>query len=342
MSMPFSFGTFKTQPLLYNRTMKNADISIKFRRIRQLLRKEGEVNKFRLMAYDKAANQIELLGRELAEVLPEGLPAFHEYCGSVPGIGEKSREKIVQLIQTGSCDDLTRLEAAQPAQQDSFFSDEEMGKTKRKSSKNHRAEVTAVRRPIEQCQEVVDKVLPVLAKYFEVATVCGSYRRGKATVKDIDVAITGVLPEYASEDIEMLFTRVEKDLGIKETDVVKRGKAQTAFYHPSTTGDWHVDFWYAPPEEYGAQILFATGCAEFNIEMRKYLKIEGLKLNRRGLYKRTESGDVLLAQRTEEDIFTALGLEFVAPEDRLHFNPNAKMKRGGKHDPAPTTEVRHG
>lgn len=316
--------------------MNNASIAKAFRKIRTLLQKEGEENKFRLMAYSRAANQIELLDRELASVLAEGEPAFHEYCGKVPHLGEKSREKITQLIRTGTCPELQKLEESVPAEQESFLTEEEMQPPKRKASKNLREEVTAVRRPREHAQEVVDRVMAVVSKYFAKAEVCGSWRRGLPTVKDIDIAITELREEYANESVELIFQRIEKELGITEENVVKRGKAQTAFYHSSTagitpenpTGDWHVDFWYIPPESWGAAILFATGSADFNVGMRGWLKARGFKLNRYGLYKVTDENPagIVVAQRSEEDIFQALGLTFVPPPDRIQFNPDYKMK----------------
>lgn len=306
--------------------MTNAEIAQKFRLIRRLLQKTGEANKFRLMAYSRAASQIDLLDKELSEVLAEGEPAFHEFCGSLKHIGEKSRAKIMLLIRTGTCLEIDELEAAVPVTQDEFFA--ELPKAKRKASKNLREEVTATRRPLAQATEVVDKVVPVIQKYFNKHAVCGSYRRSKDTVKDIDIALTQIKEEWAHEDVEMLFTRIERDLGVKEENVVKRGKAQTAFYHPSSTGDWHVDFWYIPPESWGSAILFATGSADFNIEMRRWLKINGYKLNRYGLYKVTKENPKgeLLAQQSEEDIFDALDLEWVPPSERNHFDPNRVRK----------------
>lgn len=305
--------------------MTNATLAKSFRRIRTLLQRQGETNKFRLMAYSRAAAQIELLDRDLGLVLADGEPAFHEYLAKVPHIGEKSREKVIQLLRTGTCEELTKLEAKEPAVQESFLDEEEL-KPKRKASKNLREEVTATRRPREQAQEVVDKVTLVVSKYFAKVLVCGSWRRGLPTVKDIDIALSEVREEFASESVEWIFQRIEKELGISEENVVKRGKAQTAFYHPSAFGDWHVDFWYIPPESWGAAILFATGSADFNVGMRGWLKGRGFSLNRYGLYDVSSGEKRLVAQRTEEEIFDAMGLVFVQPPLRVEFNPNYKAE----------------
>lgn len=81
-----------------------------------------------------------------------------------------------------------------------------------------------------------------------------------------------------------------------------------------------MQLYFVKPECEGAGLLFLTGPANFNISLRRAAKIQGLKLNRYGLWK----GDVCIASKTEEDIFKAIGMDYIAPEDR--GDPSAKKQ----------------
>jgi len=65
-------------------------------------------------------------------------------------------------------------------------------------------------------------------------------------------------------------------------------------------------------EEWGAALLYFTGSKNFNIRMRNAAIAKGWKLNEYGLW----DGDKLIAGKTEEEIFEALGWEFVEPTAR--------------------------
>ena len=67
-----------------------------------------------------------------------------------------------------------------------------------------------------------------------------------------------------------------------------------------------------PAESYGAALLYFTGSKGYNIELRKRAIARGLKLNEYGLFK----GERRIAGATEESIYAALDLPWVAPERR--------------------------
>jgi DNA polymerase (family 10) len=309
--------------------MQNHIIAAKFNQIRKLLKEQGEKNSFRLSGYFKAANAIESMDQQLVDVLAKGAEEFKAYCEGYH-VGDRSREKIVAFIQTGTCPELETLIAKQPVVQESFLDmvgvvvndPKEKAPKQRKASENLRPEVTAVRRPLALAEEPVNRVLPIVEKYFELVEVCGSYRRKKVDVKDIDIAASKPRAEYANDTIASLFTKIEDELGITTANVVKKGEAQTAFYLASSSGDWHIDIWYVPAESWGSAILFATGPMEFNVDMRGYVKSRGMKLNRYGLFKVVPDGeDVLIASKSEAEIFDALGVVYVDPTKRFRFDP---------------------
>lgn len=86
------------------------------------------------------------------------------------------------------------------------------------------------------------------------------------------------------------------------------------------------------PKEWGAWLIFRTGSQAFNIAMRGWLKSGGWKINERGLFN--DKGE-LVARETEEEIFKAMGLPFIPPEQRedpSQFRKYFRGKPGPKED----------
>jgi hypothetical protein len=71
------------------------------------------------------------------------------------------------------------------------------------------------------------------------------------------------------------------------------------------------------PHAFGSAILFMTGSGDFNKQMRGFAKYTGFKLSQHGLFNR--STGALVASLTEQSIFNALGIEYVAPSERSLF-----------------------
>src|SRR5204863_7575239 len=73
-----------------------------------------------------------------------------------------------------------------------------------------------------------------------------------------------------------------------------------------------VDLRVVPEQSFGAALLYFTGSKAHNIELRKIAIDKGWSLNEYGL---TE-GERVVASRTEQDIYRALGMEWIPPELR--------------------------
>lgn len=273
--------------------MENKAIAIKFREIKALLLASGEANEFRVAAYSRAANQIDLLGKQLRDVYTEGGPlGVKSYLEGVKGIGDKSTAKIIEFLVSGTCKDL-----------------EDLLKKVGSVPVAVKEGTGVTRRPWSEADEIAKLVKPVVDKFFKTRSeVCGSYRRKAATCKDIDIVVA-----FEGKDAEPLFNEVLFHLGIGQLPddpaIIKKGPSQTSFWYLGM----QVDIWTVPEESFGAAILFATGCAEFNIQMRGWLKKHGMKLNR---YCLAKADGTWLAGATEEQIFDYLGLPFIKPEQR--------------------------
>ena len=74
--------------------MKNKEVAEIFREIAEILEIQEE-NPFRIRAYFKAAQNVESLGRDIAEVTEK------DELEKIPGIGKDLSEKIKEIVKTG-------------------------------------------------------------------------------------------------------------------------------------------------------------------------------------------------------------------------------------------------
>ncbi|MFB6356303.1 MAG: DNA polymerase/3'-5' exonuclease PolX [bacterium] len=130
--------------------------------------------------------------------------------------------------------------------------------------------------------------------------VAGSYRRGKETVGDLDIVVTG------AEDVGRCLTSHER-----VRDVLVDGDTKVSVLMES---DIQVDLRIVAPEEYGATLLYFTGSKEHNVKLRGRARDRGWTINEYGLFN--EDTGEKLAGETEESIYNKLGLDWIPPELR--------------------------
>jgi DNA polymerase (family X) len=138
---------------------------------------------------------------------------------------------------------------------------------------------------------------------IDAVTYAGSLRRGRETVGDLDLLVTGVNAESALELVAN-YPRVHEVLGrgVNKTSV-KLGREGL-----------QVDVRALPRESFGAALQYFTGSKEHNVSVRMRAVKMGLTLNEYGLF-RAESGE-RVAGETEEQVYQALGLDWIPPEMR--------------------------
>jgi DNA polymerase (family 10) len=129
----------------------------------------------------------------------------------------------------------------------------------------------------------------------------GSLRRGCESCGDIDLLASGADTTLMDAFIE--YPLVERVLGHGDT------KSSVLL-----AGGYQADLRLVPPESRGAAMQYFTGSKAHNIALRDRAIGLGFKLNEYGLYKIED--DARVAGLTEEEIYQALGLTFVAPELR--------------------------
>ena len=138
----------------------------------------------------------------------------------------------------------------------------------------------------------VDKVTPA-----------GSLRRGKETVGDLDLLVTGPAPE-AALDRFVAYPRVSEVLGKGPNKASAKVGLQSI----------QVDVRALPAESYGAALLYFTGSKEHNITLRGRCLKMGYTLSEYGLFQLADEAKV--AGATEEEVYAKLGLAWIAPELR--------------------------
>ena len=133
------------------------------------------------------------------------------------------------------------------------------------------------------------------------AVICGSTRRMKETVGDIDILAISDKPQQVMD----MFTSMKE----VESVVVKGPTKTTVWLDIGTTCDLRV----IAPESFGAAVQYFTGSKEHNVEVRKIAISKGFKLNEYGLYD--AKGGVISAI-DERDIYARLGMDWMEPEMR--------------------------
>ncbi|WP_219462089.1 DNA polymerase/3'-5' exonuclease PolX [Nonomuraea rhizosphaerae] len=126
----------------------------------------------------------------------------------------------------------------------------------------------------------------------------GSLRRMKDTIGDID--ILAVAPESIMDDF-----RAKPYVA----EVIAAGDKKTSV---RTTSGLQVDLRVVPAGSWGAAMQYFTGSKEHNVAIREMAVKKGWKLSEYGLFE----GERVIAAESEEEIYTALGMQYVPPPMR--------------------------
>ncbi len=142
---------------------------------------------------------------------------------------------------------------------------------------------------------------------LEQVTVAGSYRRGRETVGDLDVLIAG--PACEQDRATETAAYVASYPGI--ADILAHGQNKVSFH---LRNRMQVDVRLLPESSYGAALQYFTGSKSHNVSLRQRALKQGYTLSEYAL-ARVKDGSVAAA-RTEEEIYAALGLEWIPPHLR--------------------------
>lgn len=142
----------------------------------------------------------------------------------------------------------------------------------------------------------------------EKVTPAGSLRRGRETVGDLDILVTGK-GCCAEKPREGIVERILAFPGIQE--VLARGENKVSF---RLRNGMQVDVRLLPPESFGAALQYFTGSKNHNVSLRQRALKMGYTLNEYGLF--TLEGNKRVAGATEVRIYKKLKLAYIEPELR--------------------------
>lgn len=314
--------------------MENLSIARILAEIGDLLEIKGE-NPFKIRAYRMASETVTHETRRVADLTaPERL--------ELPGIGKDIAAKIGELAETGRIRyhdelleqfpstilDLLQLPGVGPKTVARLYGEAGIGTLvdleraardgRIRAMKGMGAKKEALilkaldeqrrfvgRRLTAEAHDTAAAIVSHLRESVPGTTVqvVGSIRRGCETCGDLDILAAGALPSVM--DAFTNYPLVERILAHGET------KSSVRIH-----GGFQADLRLVPAESLGAASQYFTGSKAHNIALRDRALRRGLKLNEYGLYRVDD--ETRVAGDTEESIYRALGLAYVAPELREH------------------------
>jgi DNA polymerase (family 10) len=184
---------------------------------------------------------------------------------------------------------------------------------------------------LDTAEQLADKLVAYLmaAPGVEKVTPAGSLRRGRETVGDLDVLVTGKAccqPESLQKIIEHLLLFP----GLME--VIAQGDNKVSFRQRN---GMQVDVRLLPPESFGAAMQYFTGSKAHNVAIRQRALKMGYTLNEYSLAS-LESGKPV-AGASEEEIYAKLQLDFIPPELRENLG---EIEAASRHELPPLLELR--
>ena len=300
------------------------------------LLEEGDPQSFRVRAYENATQAIATQANDLGRLSVKDLQ-------KIRGIGKSTSEKIRELLDTGhvaklellrkkyprrlvallrlqgvgpkavrrlqaelgvnSLDDLRRAIAERRLRGIKGFGEKSEQKLAQAISRLER-EGALDRTPISVALPHAERLVAELSQLPGVshASYCGSLRRFSETVGDIDIVVA------ASDAVAVMNAVVA--LAVVER-VLARGETKTSIV---TSRGIQVDVRVVKPQQLGAALLYFTGSKSHNVRLRQRALSRGWTLNEYALSEL--DGGKIIASETEQDVYAALGLPFIAPELR--------------------------
>ena len=314
--------------------MTNREIAEFLKRIGDMLDILGE-NRFKVLAYRRAADNILSLGQDIHTYWQAGT------LQEIPGVGQAIADKIDELLATGHLEFYERLQDQVPVGVVSLLEIPDVGpRTAKllweelglqsvaevedaarkgqlqqlpglgaKSEAKILAGIEALHRrsdriPLGTAWPVALDLLEQLkaaSSQVREATVAGSLRRMRSTIGDIDLLASST----ASASVMRAFAELPP-----VAEVVLGGQTKTTV---RLHNGLQVDLRVVEPEHWGAALQYFTGSQAHNVRVREIARSQNLSLSEYG-FKREDGTLVPCPQET--GVYETLGLAWVPPELR--------------------------
>jgi DNA polymerase (family X) len=176
-----------------------------------------------------------------------------------------------------------------------------------KGIEDHRKNSSRFR--IDKAQHHADIIMDLIRAFpgIDEITPAGSLRRGRETVGDLDLLVTGPACEP-----DVVAAAVEHVAGLPLIDkLIAKGQNKVSF---TLRNNLQVDVRLLPRSGYGAALQYFTGSKMHNVALRQRAIKRGLTLNEYALLRVEDN--VIVAAATEAEIYNALDLDYIPPELR--------------------------
>jgi DNA polymerase (family X) len=163
---------------------------------------------------------------------------------------------------------------------------------------------------IDAAEIECEKITAYVEKFpgIEKITPAGSLRRGRETVGDLDILVTGEACT-TEEGRQKAIAYVAQYPPLM--DVIASGDNKISFH---VRNGMQVDVRLLPPESFGAAMQYFTGSKAHNVALRQRALKMGYTLNEYSLA--TLEDEKPVAGKTEEEIYAKLKLDYIPPEMR--------------------------
>ncbi|MEI8004398.1 MAG: helix-hairpin-helix domain-containing protein, partial [Methanothrix sp.] len=292
-------------------------------------------NRFKIIAFSKAARAIESLPEDISLVCRE------KRLQSIPGVGKAIAQKVEEYLKTGQIEAHQELLAKTPpglvkllqisglGPKTVFMLHEKLNITNLEELENaareHRirrlprmgpTRETNILKSIERYKKRSTRILystaePIVTDILanlkdmeglEHITVAGSFRRARETVGDIDILATASRPEEIVSAF-VLMPMVE--------EVLAKGPTKASVIVKDTI---QVDLRIVEHHSFGTVLQYFTGSKEHNVRLRQMALSRGYSLSEYSLTRLADGRDLFFDR--EEDVYSALGLPYIPPEMR--------------------------
>lgn len=325
--------------MLQKKDMDNVEIANLLRDVAAAYQIEDEdKNKFRIIAYERAADAVEHLSSEAKDLYDEGK------LEDIPGVGASISENLSEIFKTGKSKhfetllknispavfDLIPLEGIGPkiayklVNQLKIKPPDAIVKLKKLAKRGEIAKLEGFgedsqksilkaiddykgkndRHLLNYAESVAELIVDWMKKDKNIKRIdtLGSLRRKVSTIGDIDIACATT---EAKDTIEHF---------IKYPDVKRvldKGDKKASIIIP---GNIQVDLMTQDPGSYGALLQHFTGSKHHNIALREYALKKGYSLSEYGI--KNSKNKKLNKVPTEEEFYNTLGMSYIPPELR--------------------------
>jgi DNA polymerase (family 10) len=237
----------------------------------------------------------------------------------LPGMGPKTVALLWSAAQITSVDQLSEAIEAGRLNGLPRMGEKQIEKL-RKGIEDYRR--SAGRFRIDVAEDAAQRIAAYLRAFagIEKVTPAGSLRRGRETAGDLDLLVTGraCAPEHTAAAVEY----VAAYPGIH--DMIAKGENKVSFH---LGNGMQVDVRLLPSASYGAALQYFTGSKAHNVALRQRALKMGYTLSEWALARLDDGSTVAAA--TEEEIYAALGMDWMPPEMRENLG---EIEGAARHD----------